>query len=307
VWDRYCNAGYLLLGNIIERVSGKKYATYIKEKILTPLKMNRSTFLKDEFKNDPDIMTPYLVTSKAGQMTATATQHPYTPLSYPVGGLLTSVMDLSNYLKAMMNFGVFENESLVNKSLLKQMHTNQTHSIEINRLGAFYGGEGYGYGWMTADFYGHKLIHHAGSTGASSGFLMFLPDLNIGLAYTSNIGENIGSVLLGILAFILGKDPLNEIPFFKMDQKLNQLCGVYEAYKGFLKLNVVKKGGLLYLESKQKLMEMSVPLIPTSETLETLKFYMSTAPGQKWFVEFTVENGKVELYMDFFWHLRKVS
>ena len=240
-------------------------------------------------------------------MVATATQHPYTPLSYSVGGLLTSVMELSNYLTAMMNSGVFEDNPLVDESLLKKMHSNQTHPIELNRFGPFHAPEGYGYGWMTADFYGHKLIHHAGSTGASSGFLMFLPDLQIGLAYTSNIGESPRAVLLGALAYLLEKDPLNDFPYFKMDQKLNQLCGSYEAYNGFLKLDVVKKGGLLYLESSQKLMEMSVPLIPISETLETLRFYMSTAPGEKWFVEFTIEDGTIELIMDFYWHLRKVG
>jgi hypothetical protein len=70
---------------------------------------------------------------------------------------------------------------------------------------------------------------------------------------------------------------------------------------------MVKIGGLFYLESTQKLMEMNVPLIPTLETLETLRFYMSPVPGKKWFIDFTVDDGTVELYMDFFWHLRKVG
>ncbi|HVP93019.1 MAG TPA: serine hydrolase domain-containing protein, partial [Acidobacteriota bacterium] len=45
----YLNEGYELLGIIIERVSGMRYESYVREKILEPLNMNRSTFLKEEF------------------------------------------------------------------------------------------------------------------------------------------------------------------------------------------------------------------------------------------------------------------
>src|SRR5579863_2549516 len=41
---RYSSSGYVLLGYIIERVSGESYATFLRENIFVPLKMNNSGY-----------------------------------------------------------------------------------------------------------------------------------------------------------------------------------------------------------------------------------------------------------------------
>lgn len=43
----YSNSGYLVLGQIIERVSGKRYADFLKEAIFDPLGM-QDTLVVDE-------------------------------------------------------------------------------------------------------------------------------------------------------------------------------------------------------------------------------------------------------------------
>lgn len=40
----YSNSGYILLGAIIEKLSGKSYAKYIKERIFNPLGMENSHY-----------------------------------------------------------------------------------------------------------------------------------------------------------------------------------------------------------------------------------------------------------------------
>ena len=47
-WD-YSNTGYLLLGTIIERVSGKTFEAYLKEKIFIPLGMNNTFVYRRRF------------------------------------------------------------------------------------------------------------------------------------------------------------------------------------------------------------------------------------------------------------------
>ncbi|RLI29643.1 serine hydrolase, partial [Candidatus Bathyarchaeota archaeon] len=91
----YFNSGYTLLGEIIERVAETPYEEYVRENILKPLKMERSTFLKEEFEKDPDVMTPYLVETKNGTVTVTPSRHPFHKFIYAPGGLLSSVMELS--------------------------------------------------------------------------------------------------------------------------------------------------------------------------------------------------------------------
>ena len=41
---RYNNSGYILLGAIIEKVSGKKYADFVQERIFTPLGMKDTRY-----------------------------------------------------------------------------------------------------------------------------------------------------------------------------------------------------------------------------------------------------------------------
>lgn len=71
------------------------------------------------------------------------------------------------------------------------------------------------------------------------------------------------------------------------------------SYKGVLKILVVKKGALLYLESEEKAMHMSVPLIPETEKIENFKFYIISTSGGKMPVEFTVDaSGKIDLCIE---------
>jgi CubicO group peptidase (beta-lactamase class C family) len=298
----YFNEGYTLLGEIVERISKLKFENYIRQKILKPLKMNRSTFLKEEFEKDSDIMTPYFVQVKEGAVTVTPSVHPFHKLIYAPGGLLSSVTEMTNYLTATMNDGVFEDVRILDASLLKQMQTLHVDTEQKGRADALgsHGKEGYGYGWaILEDFLGHKLVSHSGSTGVSSGRISFVPDLKIGVVEAANVGQGPDPLIFGALAFLMGKDPEKEMPLFERDKKLSMLAGSYETYKGVVKISVVKKGSLLYLEVKEKYMETSDPLIPETENIENFKFYIINPTGDKMPAEFTVDpSGKIDLYVE---------
>jgi len=293
----YLNEGYELLGMIIERVSQMRYEHYIKNMILKPLKMNRSTFLRDEFEKDHDVMTPYFAEKKDGILLPQPTVHPLSRLSYADGGLMSSVMELTNYLIANMNHGVFEDVRLLDSTLLAEMH--KPH-VQVN-MPSLFGKMWYGYGWhMEDDFFGHMMVGHSGSTGVSSANVSFVPDLNIGVVYTCNVGgyASVGLIPPVILAFLMGRDPLKEISFFEVEKKMAMLVGEYAGYRGIVKVSVVRKDGVLFFESREKLAELSLPLIPESDRLETLKFYLPT-PITRMPVEFVVdESGKVDMYLE---------
>lgn len=293
----YLNEGYALLGMIVERISQMRYEHYIRDMILRPLKMNRSTFLREEFDKDSDVMTPYFMEKKNGMVMAAPTVHPISRLSYADGGLVSSVMELANYLVANMNGGVFEDAKLLDSGLIKEMH--KPH-IQAN-FATLFGKMWYGYGWhIEDDFFGHMLVGHSGSTGVSSANLSFLPDLNMGVAYACNVGgaESASLIPPVVLALLIGKDPLKEIPIFEIEKKMAMLVGEYEGYKGIMKISVVRKGGLLFIEVKEKLAEQSLALIPESDKLESFRFYVPMS-GTRTPAEFVVDtSGKVDLYIE---------
>jgi CubicO group peptidase (beta-lactamase class C family) len=293
----YLNEGYALLGIIIERISRMPYESYVRDKILKPLKMDRSTFLKEEYEKDEDVMTPYLVEKKDGTLTATPTVHPLQRLSNPAGGLMSSVRELTTYLIANMNHGTFGDAKLLDTGLMQEMYKPY---IDTNFMTLF-GKSWYGYGWgVMDDFFGHVLINHSGSTVASSANLSFLPDMNVGVAYACNIGwgELMQQVPYVSLALLMGKDPFKEIPVLEVEKKMGMLVGEYATYKGIAKASVVRKSGLLFIESNEKGDEFSFALIPESDKLENLKFY-APITGGRIAAEFVVEaSGKVDLYFE---------
>lgn len=291
----YFNSGFTLLCEIVERVSGMRYEDYIKEKILKPLKMNRSTFLKEEFEKDPDIMTAY---RREDDGTITPTVHPFHRLIYAPGGLLSSVIECTNYLIANIDGGVFNGTRIIEESLLEEMH-----KIQIKTSKNIFGTLGYGYGWgIQENFFGHTQIGHSGSTGVSSARLAFIPDENIGVALAANSGSSVSTDVP--LALLLDKDPDEELPFLKVEKRLSMLEGKYEAYKKLNKVSVVRRGSLLFLVRGQE--EIGTPLIPESVTMEDLKFYIYSM-GSKTLVEFTIgPKGEIDLYLERWW-LHKVE
>ncbi|GAK01224.1 beta-lactamase [Geomicrobium sp. JCM 19055] len=56
----YCNDTFLLLGAIIEQVSGQSYRSYMTEKLLKPLGLTRSTYDVDRLKRLENVSIPYV-------------------------------------------------------------------------------------------------------------------------------------------------------------------------------------------------------------------------------------------------------
>lgn len=295
----YFNSGYTLLGEIIERVSRMAYEDYIRKNILLPLKMNRSTFLREEFERDPDTLTPYFLDAKNGEIVAKPVKLPCHKLKYAPGGLLSSVMELSNYLMFSMD-GVFGEATILEPTFLEEMQKIHIETDMFRSRYGVFGREGYGYGWaILDDFLGHKLVVHGGSIGVSSAHISFVPELKIGVVEAANAGRSPTLQLLGGLVYLMGRDPKEEIPFFEIDEKLRMLAGEYKTYKGTLRISIVKKGSLLFLEPRDKLIQTSTPLIPETKRIEDFKFYIISEAGEKRSVEFEVgSSGKIDFYLE---------
>jgi len=122
----YLNAGYRILGHVIQEASGLRFDEYITEKILRPLKMGRTTLSKAVYMKDKDRMTPYRRDENGKPV---PTKFPYPNVEdnpefafiAAAGGVISSVVDLTNYLKMNINMGVFMGAELINEDSLEEM------------------------------------------------------------------------------------------------------------------------------------------------------------------------------------------
>ncbi len=145
---RYNNSGYLLLGAIIERASGRPYADFLREAIFAPLGMTHTAPLT------PETVTPLrahgYVQGRSGFHNARPDAHNW---SHAAGGLGSTLDDLARWDAAVRG------RRLIRADTLERM-------LEDTALA---GGRRfpYGFGWGTAEWRGARIFHH---TGGVSGF-----------------------------------------------------------------------------------------------------------------------------------------
>ena len=233
----YLNEGYVLLGYIIQKLSGLTYEKYVQERILHQLRMNRTFFTKADVDKENDKATGY-ITDKEGKLI---------PSFFPYGissdgGLISNVIDLSNYLRMCLNKGEFEGKRLVSPKTFGSME----EPFVLLPYEVF-GKESYGYGWMiTPSFYGTKLVRHGGLVGTYTAWVGYLPSEKFGFAALANSGSLDGTIGLYALSDLIGQDP-ETLPFLKAERILKKLEGQYETYKGTVKITVKATGGILYV------------------------------------------------------------
>ncbi|MGC9779711.1 MAG: serine hydrolase [Candidatus Heimdallarchaeota archaeon] len=262
----YFNGGYILLGMVIEAVSGKKNHKYIKENILKPLEMNRSTYLRDEFEKEEDRMTAY--GTEKGNLKES--MHPFDDLIHAAGGLISSVKEMENYMFMFLNKGKFKDKQIVKPSSIKQMLTPM---IDLPQ-GSF-GKSYYGLGLtITEDVFGETVIGHGGSTAVSSAYMGFIPSKKMGVVIEGNVGQTQGSIITqAIFATLLGKNPLEDHPTLRLDSKIEQLVGTYQTFKGINKAEIIKNGQQLYFKNPNQDCP-AFPIIPITDSKKDYKFWI---------------------------------
>lgn len=293
----YLNEGYLILGFIIEKLSGMRYEEYVKKSILEPLQMSRSFFRREEVEADSDVATPYIITRNGECKKST---YAYGPISSD-GGLISNVVDLAHYITMYLNRGKYNNNTLLSSELIEEMEKPR-----VRRPLQIFGGESYGYGLgIIPNFLGNKVVGHGGSVLVATAYMGYIPKKEVGIALLANgSGYPLSQMGLYGLALMLDENP-EKLPFIKMERVFDLLTGFYETYKGTMRAQIVDKGGILHMEIKDKYRDMIIPLIPENIENEVKTFY-TVQSGSKLSVEFIIKKNNVELIYERY-RLKKVS
>lgn len=285
----YWNEGYTILGKIVEKASGERYTEYIKKHILEPLGMGRSGFGEELTSRDDNAATFYN-RSADGKIAPTALKAQ--EMDVAAGGLITSPVELCNYLRMMMSGGSLGSRKVVSSKLLGEMTTDTIDEEQPSEFGDAF----YGYGWsVVEDFFGHRLVSHGGDVGVSSAYAAFIPDLGIGVAVECNAGDGpMSNIGLYALACMIGKRPEEELRFVAAQNLSERIAGEYTDYRHFTTLTVTPWGpGFLKAEYKSGEMVFSMPLIIEDGLLYTINNYSRFALPYR-----TLPDGRMELLFE---------
>ena len=141
----YANIGFALIGFLVEQISGKPFDQYCKDNIFLPLKMYNTSYRLSDIDIE-QLAIPYDFNN--GEYIE---HEHYGYIDYPAGTVRTSISELSHFLIAHMNGGVYKNVHLLDEDTVNLMHT------------IHYSNSNYGLGWgIVNSSDDDKLIGHQG-------------------------------------------------------------------------------------------------------------------------------------------------
>ena len=144
---RYSNTGYVLLGLVVAKVSGVRFAEFLRDEIFRPLGMPGSVAWEPGFSTVPERALGYTVAAEG----VVLTDQDLTSRTLGDGGVYSSVMDLFRWDQAL------EAGKLISPALWREAVMPWSKTSDFP-------GSGYGFGWYLGARRGEACQWHYGST-----------------------------------------------------------------------------------------------------------------------------------------------
>ena len=176
----YSGMGYDVLGDIIAKVSGQPYETYVAEHVFAPLGMQHTTLLVSEV-DPPSLAKPH-VPNEDGQITVNDFI-PYTRYMGPDSMLYSNVEDMAKYAIAHMNRGASGQPAVLSPESYDAVWTYHAEAPFPPPE------EHYGYGWQLGEHQGTQIVGHSGIDIGYNSIFQMIPEQSAALIVLTNYDD----------------------------------------------------------------------------------------------------------------------
>ena len=238
---KYDNTGYILLGYVIEKVTGRRYEEQLRKAILEPLAMNDTGF---------DHYTAILRHRADGYeyVDGKLRRAPFLEMSLPyaAGSLYSTVDDLLKWDQAL--YGT----TVLNAASKEKMWTPNRSD--------------YGYGWAIAKRYGERSLEHGGGINGFNTMLIRMPEKKLLAVVLANAETPAtGPIAAGLLGLALGQAVEPPKPRKRISLRPDEMKGfegVYALNPNF-KLTIKVEGDHLSTQATGQGAIRTDPMSPT--------------------------------------------
>lgn len=192
----YSNTGYVMLGQVIEKVAGKPFEVYLREAIFAPAGMNQTLVDRNEA----------VVAQRArgyrtnGGMVQVA-EHIDMRIPGAAGAVISTVEDLYRF-----------HQALNGDKLLTAASKEKLFTVAHNE---------YASGWIVQKRNGKTIQGHSGGIDGFAAQLLRIPEDDVFVAVLSNYEDaQTGPVRDGLLAILAGRNP--ELPQLRTEVELDE-------------------------------------------------------------------------------------
>lgn len=261
---KYSNTNYILLGMLIEQVSGRTYAENLEASIAKPLGLADTRYSRD------GALTPRH--ARGYDRESSGRWVPMKPMSmtqpFAAGAIESTVDDLAKWTHALAD-GKALDAKLLERAWTPYKPTGSPSD--------------YGYGWFIRTESGERWIGHNGGINGYQSAAVWIPEKKVFVAVLRNgIGGPAPDLLLRRLALeAVGRPEPERVAITLPAETLDRYVGVY-ALSPEVKFTISRRGNKLFAEAPNK---SKLELLAEAED----RFF---SPENDLQFSFTVANGK---------------
>jgi len=243
-WN-YSNSGYILLGYLIEKISGQSYSEFVQQNIFTPLGMKDSGY-----DSNSAIIAHRAAGYTPGKSGAVNAGFVDMSIPFSAGALYSTTEDLLRWEQGLFGGKLLKTDSL----------TKMTTPFK----------QDYAFGLGVSTQNGHKMIAHDGGIQGFNTFLAYFPDDKLVVAVLANLNGPAGQMAGNLAKVALGEKvmlPTERKEITVSPEILKQYVGTYELAPNFSLAITLEDGQLVSQGTNQG----KVPMFAESETMFFLK------------------------------------
>jgi CubicO group peptidase (beta-lactamase class C family)/dienelactone hydrolase len=183
---QYQNVVYAISGFIVEKVSGMPWATFVRNRIFTPLGMNETIPLVAELSGKPNVAVPHADIHDTIRVVPIRS----TDVIAAAGSVWSSVSDMSKWMRFMLDSGRVGDRRLITAATFKEIVAPQMRApmaeypaLSLTNPNFF----SYALGWFVQDYHGHTVWMHTGSIDGMCAIIGLLPEERVGVYVLENL------------------------------------------------------------------------------------------------------------------------
>ena len=218
----YSNYALTLAGYIVERISGEPFDKYVAAHILTPLKMDHSTFAQPLPETlEPNMSQGYLAADQGARKFEFVT-------ASPAGALSATANDMTRFMLALLGEGTLDGATILKPESVRAMESRQFElHPALHAMGLIL---------MEYSMNGQRIFGHGGDTIFFHSDMIVMPDAHVGLFISYNsAGSRVGGGRTEVIRAFLNRyfpEPVTPVPAIDVKNAQTDGRAVSGVYSG---------------------------------------------------------------------------
>jgi CubicO group peptidase (beta-lactamase class C family) len=181
----YNNNMYLVVGQVVERVSRQKWGDFLRNELFTPLGMQSTVVESSELRGLNNVAAPHA--TDAGKLKRIERHCP--DVIAPAGAIHSNVLDMARWLLLHLEAGRSGGKQVLSAARMAEMHTapqpvaaQAQTDPKLPRAPI----SNYGLGWFFNDYAGRRVVEHSGTQTGFVSWVAMIPQERLGLVILAN-------------------------------------------------------------------------------------------------------------------------